>query len=163
MEKDKILLKKIRIYDDNIQNLSLKQRKKKVIDELKENKELEINTITTLLQYNNINEKLIIKYINSLEITEAESELKKYSNFLSFKSIKDLEKNKFKKNLSNRKKSYKLFFMDLLFSLEIYDIKKFQAEMNTINCAIKETTVINNQPHDKDNYEALYYYICILF
>ena len=94
MEKDKRLLKKIQIYDDNIQNLSLKQRKKKVIDELKENKELGIDTITTLLQYNNINEKLIIKYINSLEITEAENELKEYSIFLSMKSIKDLEKNK---------------------------------------------------------------------
>ena len=53
--------------------------------------------------------------------------------------------------------------MDLFLSLKTYDIKKFQAEMNTLNSAIKETKVINNQPHDKDNYEALYYYICILF
>ena len=103
MEKQKRMLKNIQIYDDNIQNLSLNQRKKKVIDVLKENKELEIDNIKTLLEYNNINDKLIIKYINSLEITEAESELKKYSNFLTVKSINDLEKNKFKKNLLKEK------------------------------------------------------------
>ena len=97
MEKSKRNAKNIRIYDDNIQNLSLNQRKKKVIDELEENKELNIDTLTVLLQYNNINEELIIKYINSLEITEAESELREYSIFLSVKNIKDLEKNKFKK------------------------------------------------------------------
>ena len=103
-------------------------------------------------------------YIQSLKSEEAEIELKEYSNFLSVEAIKDLEKNKLKKNLTNRGKSFKSFFMESLFSLiKTEDLKAFNSKLNVLKTVISPTTVVNNQPYSKDNYEALYYYICTLF
>ena len=118
-----LFLKKVKIIkDDSIDQLSLKQRKEMVKEKLKENANLDAETIKSLLQYNNLDEELIVMYIKSLKPEEAEIELKEYSNFLSVEAIKDLEKNKLKKNLANRRKSFKSFFMESLFSLIIQKI-----------------------------------------
>ena len=165
MEKMSRFLKKVKIIeDDSIDQLSLKQRKEMVKEKLKENANLDAETIKSLLQYNNLDEELIVMYIKSLKPEEAEIELKEYSNFLSVEAIKDLEKNKLKKNLANRRKSFKSFFMESLFSLiKTEDLKAFNSKLNVLKTVISPTTVVNNQPHGKDNYEALYYYICTLF
>ena len=162
MERLSRMIKKIEI-DENINELSLKQRKQIVNDILENCKDLNIIVLKKLLKYNNTNEKLIVKYIYSLTDEEAKIKLMEYSCFISVNNIKQIENQKFKNNLGNRKISFKSLLMSLLFELENIDKTAFYNKINIINYAINKKTVINNQPYDKDNYESLYFYICTLF
>ena len=163
MERKNRILEKYQ-NDENINKLSLNQRKKIVDLEMENCNPLDTENLKVLLKCNNTNEKLIVKYIYSLSRDEAIYELMKYSYCISVNSIIEIEKKKFKNNnLGNRKISYKSMLMNLLFGLKNYDNQGFYNKMNIINKEIEKKTVINNQPFDKDNYEGLYSYICTLF
>ncbi len=154
MERKNRILKKYQ-NDENVNKLSLKQRKKIVELKLEKCEPLETETLKELLKYNNTNEKLIVKYIYSLSREEAKYELMEYSYFISVNNIIEIENKKFKNNnLGNRKISYKSMLMNLLFGLRNYDNQAFYNKMNIINKAIEKKTVIKNQPFDNDNYEG---------
>ena len=110
----------------------------------------------------NTNEDLIYKYILSLDEEQSFSEILKYSNYLSIKKIEQLRLNiPLKFDLFFRKTPFKVLFFNFLFSLENLDESALDYQIGVLKASIKQR-VINNQPYDVDNLEALYYFFCIL-
>ena len=110
----------------------------------------------------NTNEDLIYKYILSLDEEQSFSEILKYSNYLSIKKIEELQLNiPSKFDLFFRKIPFKVLFFNFLFSIENLDESALDYQIDVLNASIKQR-VINNQPYDVDNLEALYYYFCVL-
>ena len=110
----------------------------------------------------NTNEDLIYKYILSLDKEQSFSEILKYSNYLSIKKIEQLRLNiPLKFDLFFRKTPFKVLFFKFLFSLENLDESALDYQIDVLNASIKQR-VINNQPYDVDNLEALYFYFCVL-
>ena len=155
------MIKKNNILEE-IANLHLIERKKKVKEALK-NQNLELEELKTLLLCDNTNEDLIYKYILSLDEEQSFSEILKYSNYLSTKKIEQLQLNiPSKFDLFFRKIPFKILFFNFLFSLENLDESALDYQIGVLKASIKQR-VINNQPYDVDNLEALYFYFCVLF
>ena len=154
------MIKKNNILEE-IANLHLIERKKKVKEALKD-QNLNLQELKNLLLCDNTNEDLIYKYILSLDEEQAFSEILKYSNYLSIKKIEQLRLNiPSKFDLFFRKIPFKVLFFNFLFSLENLDESAFDYQIGVLNASIKQR-VINNQPYDVDNLEALYFYFCVL-
>ena len=140
---------------EEIVNLHLIERKKKVKEALK-NQNLNLERLKILLLCDNTNEDLIYKYILSLDEKQSFSEILKYSNYLSTKKIEQLRLNiPSKFDLFFRKIPFKVLFFNVLFSLENLDESALDYQIDVLNASIKQR-VINNQPYDVDNLEALY-------
>ena len=153
---------KINNIFEKIVKLHLIERKKKVKEALK-NQNLNLERLKILLLCDNTNEDLIYKYILSLDEKQSFSEILKYSNYLSTKKIEQLRLNiPSKFDLFFRKIPFKVLFFNFLFSLENLDESALDYQIGVLNASIKQR-VINNQPYDIDNLEALYYYFCVLF
>ena len=145
-----------------ISQLSLKKRKEIIQEKLK-NKEIDSEMFNELLMMDNTNEELIYRYIISLSRDEniALEEIQKYSYYMSFQKIKDLQMIVFKgKNMGFRNISYKTFFFNILD--DIYKGNKVDLYFSIIKATYSKIE-INNQPFDLENFEAFYYYLCSSF
>ena len=142
-----------------IYKLSLKERKRKVREEL-ENKDLDSEKIKELLLMDNTNENLLFRYILSLNKSIVIYEMQKYSCYIGVSKIKELQVNKFgNKNQGYRNVSYKDFFFRILKAFCEEDKLKLNEEKAKINLTHKNIE-LNNQPFDLSNYEAFYFYLC---
>ena len=184
--------KKIKSNIDNsetnqINELGLKERKKKVLEELK-NEKLTTMQMDNLISLDNINEELICRYIISLnkDITKGDtymisncSNLKnifklnevdivfkvilQYSNYISSEKLSFLKQTIYgKANKDFRNFSFKSLLFTILSAIKNDDIKELKKQLGILNITIKQRKW-NNQPFDSDNFEALYFYLCTLF
>ena len=160
------LEKIVKVEEENLEKinkLNLSERKGLVKKEL-ENKNLSTKELKELLLMDNTNEMLLCRYIQSLDDkVVAENAILKYSNFISPSKIRELKMTIFgdKKCCGFRNISYKEMFFEVLFALVSNEQEKFKAKIGIINISTK-TNNINNQAFDTDNFEAFYYYLCIL-
>ena len=142
-----------------IYKLSLKERKRKVREEL-ENKDLDSEKIKELLLMDNTNENLLFRYILSLNKSIVIYEMQKYSCYIGVSKIKELQVEKFgNENQGYRNVSYKDFFFRILKAFCEEDKLKLNEEKAKINLTHKNIE-LNNQPFDLSNYEAFYFYLC---
>ena len=172
---------------NQINELGLKERKKKVLEELK-NEKLTTIQMDNLISLDNINEELICRYIISLnkDITKGDtymisncSNLKnifklnevdivfkvilQYSNYISSEKLSFLKQTIYgKANKDFRNFSFKSLLFTILSAIKNDDIKELKKQLGILNITIKQRKW-NNQPFDSDNFEALYFYLCILF
>ena len=152
---------KINNIPEGIVELHLIERKKKVKEDLK-NQNIKQEELKILLLCDNTNADLIYKYILSLDEEQSFSEILKYSNYLSIKKIEQLRLNiSAEFDLFFRKIPFKVLFFNFLFSLENLNESTLDYQIGVLKTSIKQR-VINNQPYDVDNLEALYYYFCVL-
>ena len=177
------------IKDENneINELGLKERKQKVIKELKNNN-LIIEQLNNLLLFDNTNEDLICRYILSFNKDAAKRErsaisnnskffnnmgmketdvvndlIIKSSNYISINKLKELKKKIFgDSNKGYRNVSFKSILFELLSALKNDDIDLLKTNLGKLNAQIKLGKK-NNQPFDTNNFEALYFYFCTLF
>ena len=148
---------------NDVAHLDLEERKEILKQKLKNNNNFTEEELEKMLSYDNTNEDLLFKYIMCLDKDKAHLMILKYSQFISVSKIRELTDNKFGKNieLGFRKKTFKEFFFGALSALVSKDIKKYENIMLTIYLLVK-SKLINNQPFDTDNFEALYFYLCYL-
>ena len=142
-----------------ISQLSLKKRKEIVQEKLKI-KEINSEMFNELLIMDNTNEELIYRYIISLSSDEniALAAMQKYSYYISFQKIKDIQMKVFKgKNMGFRSTSYKTLFFNILNA--IYKGNELDSYFSIIKTTYSKIEK-NNQPFDLENFEAFYYYLC---
>ena len=159
-----------------IYGLSLRERKQKVIDELKK-ENLILNDLEYLLPYDNTNEELLCRYIISLnkvissqkkeenqlkKLIPVEEAIVKYSNYISITKLNELTQKIFPNSYKEyRNISYKEIFFNFLIAIKNDDIKNLETEISKLNRAV-QSKELNNQPYDTNNFEPLYFYICSL-
>ena len=154
-----------------LSKLSIRERKKKVISELKK-EDLTTLQLNNLLYICNTNEELIYRYILSLkeEIdkgaldnkTIISDEIKQYSNYMSINKLNDLKQIIYgNSDMGFRNNSYKTIFFNFLKIIKKDNMVELKKILGKLNVAIKEGK-LNNQPFDLDNFEALYFYFCLL-
>ncbi len=167
--------------------LSLRERKEKVVNELK-NINLTTEQLHDLLSLDNTNEQLIFRYICSLnefigsqpsnnksncpnftgipegiETNIVEEEILNYSNYISIGKLKELKQKIFGNSIKGfRNISYKEILLAIFVSLKEDNTKNLEKYLNILNISILSRRW-NNQPYDIDNFEGLYFFICIIF
>lgn len=168
--------------------LSLRERREKVRDELKK-ENLTTLQLNNFLYIFNTNEDLIYRYIISLneEITKGVWDIvtkclnnfninilknrnktivcdiiKQYSNYMSITKLNDLKQKIYGNSVMGfRNISYKTIFFSFLTIIQKGNIEELKINLGKLNAAIKERKV-NNQPFDIDNFDHLYFYFCTL-
>ena len=168
--------------------LSLRERREKVRDELKK-ENLTTLQLNNFLYIFNTNEDLIYRYIISLneEIAKGVWDIvtkclnnfnlnilkkqnktivcdiiKQYSNYMSITKLNDLKQKIYGNSVMGfRNISYKTIFFSFLTSIQKGNIEELKINLGKLNVAIKERKV-NNQPFDIDNFDHLYFYFCTL-
>ena len=155
-----------------INELSLRERKEKVIKELI-NKELTTKQLSNLLFLDNTNEDLIFRYLISFNnevlhsnINNEQNNIDKliiyYSNYLSINKFNELKQKVFgNKNTEYRNISFKDLLFDILSAIKQGNFEEYREYLGKLNVVIKQRKC-NNQPFDTDNFEALYFYFCTL-
>ena len=143
---------------NEIVKLSLKERKEIVKNKLNQpnitNKDL-----NDLLNYDNTNEDLIFKYLNSFNQLEY-ALIQKYICVLSLKNIERLKQKYFSESSYGfRKESFKQYFFNMILFLK----EKNKKSLSIICFKISEyskNSISFNQPIDFSNFEYLYFYFC---
>jgi len=144
-----------------INQLSLKERKQQVINELN-NKNINLDKLNFLILMDNTNEDLLYRYIESMGKDLFYTIMQQYSSYISLSKIKDLLIKIYgNANKGYRNFSYKNLFFDLLSAVKNSN-KKIIDEKLLILKKIDEKNNINNQPFDLGNFEAFYFYLCDL-
>ena len=148
---------------EEIYKLSLKERRQKVMNELKK-EALKFEELVLLLFFDNTNENLLYRYILSFNENDIYNELEKFSYFISLLKIKDLQ-NKLLGNHNQRFRNVtnKEFFFQFLSAIKEGNETSINQKLSVINIA-RNAMVTNNQPFDINfNLEAFYYHIsCLL-
>ena len=144
-----------------INELSLKERKKQVINELK-NEVLNLDKLDFLMLMDNTNEELLYRYIESMNQNIIFKMIQKYSSYMCLSKINQLQDKFYKNNNQGyRNFSYKTLFFNLLSTIKKDDKKIIDQNLAIIKLHFKNSE-LNNQPFDLQNFEAFYYHLCVL-
>ena len=145
-----------------INKLSLKERRQKVIYELKK-ETLNLEELEFLLLMDNTNEDLLYRYIQTLNKSNLYVKIERVSYFINHSKIKDLQCNLLEKhNLGFRNISNKEFFFQFLSTIKKGEQTAIDEKLTIMNIA-DNVTEINNQPFDINfNLEAFYFHISSL-
>ena len=146
-----------------INKLSLKERRQKVMKELKK-ETLNFEELDNLLLMDNTNENLLYRYILSLNKGDIYEEMEKFSYFINPSKISDLQcKLLGNHNLGFRNITNKKFFFQFLSAIKEGNIISINQKLSIINSA-DNAMETNNQPFNINfNLEAFYYHIsCLL-
>ena len=145
-----------------INKLSLKERRQKVMDELKK-ENLNLEELDILLLMDNTNENLLYRYILSSNKNDFYDEMEKFSYFINPSKINDLQDELFgKHNLGFRNITNKNFFFQFLSAIKEGNLVSIDKKLSIIN-SVDNTMETNNQPFNINNLEAFYYHIsCLL-
>ena len=142
-----------------INKLNLKQRKKEVQNELK-NKNLNLVKLQYLLLLDNTNEDLLFRYMLALDKENVIDEMEKYSRYISFPKIKELQLKLFgDKNQDFRNISFKELFFTMLYAIHDNNKALIDKTISTIKL-IRSRSMSNNQPFELNNFEAIYFHLC---
>ena len=142
-----------------INKLNLKQRKKEVQNELK-NKNLNLEKLKYLLLLDNTNEDLLFRYMLALDKENVIDEMEKYSRYISFPKIKELQLKLFgDKNQDFRNISFKELFFTMLYAIHDNNKALIDKTISTIKL-IRSRSMSNNQPFELNNFEAIYFHLC---
>ena len=146
-----------------VNKLSLKERRQKVINELKK-ESLNLEELDLLLLMDNTNESLLYKYFESVNKNNSYDEIERFSYFISPSKINEL-KNKLtgKNNFVFRKITNKEFFFQFLSTIKEKNENTIDKKISIFDEA-KSMMVDNNQPFDINfNPEAFYFHLsCLL-
>ena len=161
--KMKINSEKIKKIND-VNKLDLFERKEKLKQILK-NEKLSKEELEDLLLLDNTNEDLLYRYILLLDKSSADSAIRKYSDYISPDKIDDLSRTIFcrtsnemgYRDITNKK----IFFDSLACLLDKKTKDDFKNKIDILATKTK-SIMINNQPFDTFNLEALYLYFCVM-
>ena len=148
---------------NKINQLSLKERRLKVINELKK-ETLNFEELDFLLLMDNTNENLLYRYLLSLNKNNVYDEIERFSYFINPSKIKDLLcKLPGNHNLGFRNITNKTLFFQFLSAIKEGNQTIINKKVSIINIADNEMDD-NNQPFNISfNLEAFYYHIsCLL-
>ena len=148
---------------NKINQLSLKERRLKVINELKK-ETLNFEELDILLLMDNTNENLLYRYLLSLNKSNVYDEIERFSYFINPSKIKDLLcKLPGNHNLGFRNITNKTLFFQFLSAIKEGNQTIINQKLSIINIA-DNVMDDNNQPFNISfNPEAFYYHIsCLL-